>query len=391
MGSTLQLDMMTLVLARIISVVVFAIGVTIMTLSRSRRETVLFCYALFSGIAAWATIIAASATGHTLAMVAHVGFLTGTISLQWAALGVLVGRPVRRLWLVSPPVAVMLLTLVLHFTPADASLLSACVLVVQLAVVAIFAALQTTPSIRVRTKVLIALGYAMSFISSLARVAGTLLWPEQFADPLAPVPANTLPFLASYLGTILITLSWLAALKDKAEAALSDMAFRDELTGVSNRRHLTKRGRELWRRARQQGTIFTMILLDIDHFKSINDRWGHDEGDRVLRGLGQALGDLLPRPELAARAGGEEFCLIYIGVDARAAQQASEDLRDQFADLLVLPDGMPVRFSAGVVQSDASDASMEAVYSRADRALYQAKASGRDCAVIGLGPSALAA
>lgn len=391
MGSTLQLDMMTLVLARIISVVVFAIGVTIMTLSRSRRETVLFCYALFSGIAAWATIIAASATGHTLAMVAHVGFLTGTISLQWAALGILVGRPVRRIWLVLPPAAVMLVTLVLHFTPGDASLLSACVLVVQLAVVAIFAALQTTPSIRVRTKVLIALGYAMSFLSSLSRVIGTLLWPDQFADPLAAVPANTLPFLASYLGTILITLSWLAALKDKAEAALSDMAFRDELTGIANRRYLSKRGRELWKQSRFQGTIFTLILLDIDHFKSINDRWGHDEGDRVLRALGQSLRDLLPRPEIAARAGGEEFCLVFLGLDARAAQQASENLRDAFAAVVRLPDGQPVRFSAGIAQSDQGDATVEAVYSRADRGLYEAKASGRDCAVLALSDRARAA
>ncbi len=63
------------------------------------------------------------------------------------------------------------------------------------------------------------------------------------------MPANTLPFIASYLGTILITLSWLAALKDRAEAALSELAFRDELTGIGNRRHLAKRGRDLWSRS----------------------------------------------------------------------------------------------------------------------------------------------
>lgn len=391
MGSTVQLDMVTLVIARIISIVVFAIGVSIMTVSRDRRETVLFCYSMFSGIAAWATVIAASATGNTAVMVAHVGFLTGTISLQWAALGHLVGRPVRSIWLVAPPVAVMALTLLLHFDPGQASVLSSCVLVVQLAAVAAFAAIQTTPAVRLRTKVLIALGYALSLASASARVVGTVLWPDQFADPLAPVPANTLPFLASYLGTILITLSWLAALKDRAEAALSELVYRDELTGIANRRHLTKRGRELWMRSRLQGTIFTLILIDLDHFKSINDRWGHDEGDRVLRAFGHALGDLLPRPAIAARAGGEEFCLVFIGADARAAQEVSEDLRDDFALRLQLPDGQPVRFSAGIAQSDATDGSVDAVYSRADRALYQAKASGRDCAVIGLTDHARAA
>lgn len=391
MGPAIQLDMMTLVLARIISVVVFAIGVTIMTLTRSRRETVLFCYAMFAGIGAWATIIAASATGNMVAMVAHVGLLTGTISLQWAALAHLVARPVRRRWLLGPPLLAMAITVALHFDPGQASLFSSCVLVVQLGAVAGFAALQHTPNIRMRTKILIASGYALSLASASARIVGTLLWPNEFADPLAAVPANTLPFIASYLGTILITLSWLAALKDKAEAALSELAFRDELTGIANRRYLSKRGRELWKQSRFQGTIFTLILLDVDHFKSINDRWGHDEGDRVLRALGQALRDLQPRPEIAARAGGEEFCLIFLGLDARTAQQVSEDLRDTFADLVRLPDGQPVRFSAGIAQSDMGDATVEAVYSRADRGLYEAKASGRDCAVVALSDRARAA
>ena len=86
--------------------------------------------------------------------------------------------------------------------------------------------------------------------------------------------------------------------------------------------------------------------------------------------------------------GGEEFCLIYAGADARAVHDFVELLRDDFAQRLQLPDGSAVRFSAGVAQSGEGDDGIQSVYRRADNALYQAKASGRDCAIIG---SALAA
>ncbi len=134
-----------------------------------------------------------------------------------------------------------------------------------------------------------------------------------------------------------------------------------------------------------------MILLDIDHFKSINDRWGHDEGDRVLRGLGQALTDLRPRPEIAARAGGRG---ILPGLRGRRRPRGAAGERGPARHLRRAPAPsrwQPVRFSAGIAQSDGADGSMEAVYSRADRALYQAKAGGRDCAVIGLTEAARAA
>ena len=387
MGAVFALDMTTLVVGRIISILILAVGVTILTLRRDRYESVLFCCSLLMAIFSWITIIAAVATKNHLVTAVYVGCVSTTVSLQWAAMVVLSGRKVHRAWFVVPPLVAMLSVLIFRLDGNGAGLVSAAVLSVQLAAASVFIVYHGAPVVRMGTSILMSIGYAVSFCSAFSRLAGVYLWPEVLANPLAPVPAVTLPFLASYVGTMLITLSWVAALKDRAEAALADLAFLDELTGLSNRRRLRNEGRVLWERSRKQGTAFSMLTLDIDHFKQINDRFGHDEGDRVLATLGEVILRIRPAADVSARMGGEEFCLVFVGLDARSAHEFAEKLREEFARHLRLSDGTPVRFSAGVAQSGPADDSIDAVYRRADNALYQAKASGRDCTVI----SALAA
>lgn len=388
MDSSFELDMATLVVARIVTVLVFAAGVTIMTLRRSQRETVLFCYALASGIMAWVTAFVAARTGLPIILAAHVAFVAATVSLQLAAMAALCGRRVHPALLVIAPLGAFVATFALDLSIGQASSLSAVILVLQLSLVFGYVVAHGGAVIRLRTAILMALGYALSLASAVARIVGTIYWPELLVNPLSSMPANTLPFLASYLGTILITLSWVAALKDRAEAALSDLANRDELTGLANRRQMRLHGGQLWRQARQQGTACTLIVIDIDHFKSVNDRWGHDEGDRVLLAFSEALRRLRPEPQLVARMGGEEFCLLLLGIEAQGAHQVSEMLRYDLERHVLLPNGLPVRFSAGIAQATLADDSVEAAYRRADHALYQAKASGRDCAIIAQEPLA---
>ncbi|QQR40883.1 GGDEF domain-containing protein [Devosia rhizoryzae] len=388
MDAAYTLDMPTLVVARIASVVVFAVAVPIMTMRRNRPETVLFCWSLVMAICSWGAILAAVGTRNILLTALYTGCISGVVSLQWAAVVTLTGRKLHLAWFALPPALVVVAVLGLRLNSENAAHFNAIVLSLQLAAAAVFVLRNASKVVRYSTAFLMASGYAISFCSAIARPIEAILMPGVRFSPLSGEMVNSIPFIASYVGTTIIILSWLAALKDRAESTLADLAFRDELTQLSNRRALREQGRKLWTSSRWQGTAFTLVALDLDHFKQVNDLFGHDEGDRVLATFGEAIRAAQPTPRIAARMGGEEFCLIYIGVDARTAHDFVEALRDSFGEKLRLPNGLPVRFSAGIAQSSPADESINSVFRRADDALYNAKASGRDCTIIG---SALAA
>jgi diguanylate cyclase (GGDEF)-like protein len=164
-----------------------------------------------------------------------------------------------------------------------------------------------------------------------------------------------------------------------ALARLADAAERDALTGLFNRRRLTQSLQDRCAQSARGGS-FHVVLLDIDHFKSINDSHGHGVGDLVLQGFAQRLATLVRDTDLAGRWGGEEFLLLLPHDRTDEAVQAAERLRQELATVTVaLPGGAPlsVTVSIGVARFEPTD-TPEAVVARADRALYAAKAQGRD-------------
>ena len=125
-----------------------------------------------------------------------------------------------------------------------------------------------------------------------------------------------------------------------------------------------------------------MLMLDLDRFKSINDRWGHPTGDRVLQHMAQLLGQQARGQDVAGRLGGEEFALLLPDTDGPGAVVIAERLRGavQVSDAVRTGDGEVVRYtvSVGVATLEAGDASFESLLQRVDRALYQAKERGRN-------------
>ncbi|UZD66104.1 diguanylate cyclase [Marinobacter sp. AN1] len=165
--------------------------------------------------------------------------------------------------------------------------------------------------------------------------------------------------------------------------ALKEESIRDPLTGLYNRRWLDEvLEREIPRALREQRPL-TFCIMDLDHFKRVNDDWGHDVGDRILVALAKLLQDGSRKQDVAARFGGEEFVLVLPGIDPQSALEVVGRLRSAFSDMDFSPGG-PVRltFSAGLacVPGHASD--RETLFRMADRALYQAKEQGRDRVVI---------
>lgn len=193
--------------------------------------------------------------------------------------------------------------------------------------------------------------------------------------------------------------SRLRAQRGELEAALAriqDLATQDALTGLVNRRHMQTLLDTEQRRSTRNNQPFCLALIDLDHFKTVNDSHGHPAGDAVLHGFAQATLPLLRITDVLARWGGEEFMLLMPGSQLPEACVALERVREQLAGMAFeqLGPQRRITLSAGIADARPGDA-IGPLIERADRALYHAKALGRDCVVVAgpageLLPSALA-
>jgi diguanylate cyclase (GGDEF)-like protein/PAS domain S-box-containing protein len=164
------------------------------------------------------------------------------------------------------------------------------------------------------------------------------------------------------------------------EGKLKRLAATDSLTGLLNRRHLLSKLSQEMERAARYNEPLSLLMLDVDHFKSINDRFGHPAGDQALRHLADHLLKNKRGSDLAGRLGGEEFALVLVETDLETANKVAERLRCGLAAMTVRNNGQEFSFtvSVGVAQFAGSDEDIESLMKRADRALYQAKEQGRD-------------
>jgi two-component system cell cycle response regulator len=159
----------------------------------------------------------------------------------------------------------------------------------------------------------------------------------------------------------------------------------DALTGLFNRRHFVLRLREESAHAARHRRPFSVVMFDIDHFKSINDGFGHDEGDRVLIFVANTALHVLRIGDQAFRYGGEEFMLLLRECDAAMATRVADRLRAELRAHPVILQSQEriVTFSAGIAAADSTnDYSSPDLVSNADAALYRAKGAGRDCVKI---------
>jgi diguanylate cyclase (GGDEF)-like protein len=162
--------------------------------------------------------------------------------------------------------------------------------------------------------------------------------------------------------------------------ALERAASQDPLTGLSNRRHITASFAQERRRWQQRQGTLAAITLDIDRFKPINDRFGHDTGDRVIQTVASICRKGVRSSDLVGRMGGEEFAIILPGADLGTARARAEQLREEVQAARVMAgNGRAVRFTAsfGVAEAEAGHG-IEALLRMADGALYKAKQRGRN-------------
>jgi diguanylate cyclase (GGDEF)-like protein len=182
------------------------------------------------------------------------------------------------------------------------------------------------------------------------------------------------------LFTIAIAFILLAMAKERTEYRHKTASLVDPLTGIANRRAFMQDGEALLRRQVSDPCGIAVMLLDLDHFKSINDRFGHAIGDRVLQVFTQTGSRCMRRMDLFGRLGGEEFAALLYDSNRDKALVAAEEIRTMFVDATRDVDGKPVdaTVSIGVVVSHEAVSDLSALLAQADHALYRAKESGRN-------------
>ncbi|MDP9902485.1 sensor domain-containing diguanylate cyclase [Variovorax ginsengisoli] len=198
---------------------------------------------------------------------------------------------------------------------------------------------------------------------------------------------GSLAVLMSVLMTALvITLKNELRRRMRAEKMLEAQLVTDSLTGLANRRQFDEMIHREWRRAARTRERLSLLIVDVDLFKSVNDTYGHLWGDEVLRAVAHAIGESIRRPgDVAARYGGEEFAVILPGIDIAGAMTVAERIRVQIDGLRVKgPTGNAIQVTVSIGVSEVRESghpnAIELI-DAADKALYAAKEAGRNCVV----------
>jgi diguanylate cyclase (GGDEF)-like protein len=208
------------------------------------------------------------------------------------------------------------------------------------------------------------------------------------------VPETAGPFTESRRRVLAAAATLLAVSLRNAELfrEVRDNSLRDGLTGCFNRTHaLDVLDTEL-RRARRSHAPVCVIMFDLDHFKEINDRYGHLCGDAVLAAVGNRMRDVLRGSDLKCRYGGEEFLVVLPETPLEGATRVADTLRRELSELKIDWKNETIRITASFGLTVAGDSEIDAqlILGRADAALYQAKDQGRNCVRIGTAASAVA-
>ena len=167
----------------------------------------------------------------------------------------------------------------------------------------------------------------------------------------------------------------------QANEKITQLARTDYLTGLSNRSYFQERWKEIFSLTKRHGLELSVLLADLDHFKRINDSYGHDIGDKVLQTFGSILASECRTEDLAARYGGEELIIMLPKTSASGATALYDRVRNQLVNSNILSESDYVTVSAGIAEYKAGDTE-ELLLKRADDALYQAKDKGRDRCVV---------
>jgi diguanylate cyclase (GGDEF)-like protein len=217
---------------------------------------------------------------------------------------------------------------------------------------------------------------ALACVTAARGVLGAF-YTELYPALRAPHPINIAGALLNHVAVTLTTLGLLVGWHEEADHELRRQASTDGLTGLLNRGAWLQRAGDAVATARRHDMPIALLMIDVDHFKQINDLHGHAAGDRALERMGMTLRDCVRQGDVVGRFGGEEFCVLVFGADARGAQELDARFREVLRARR--PQGEPeFTISSGLATLRGPHDGVEQMLLRADQALYEAKAGGRN-------------
>ncbi|MGO4546106.1 GGDEF domain-containing protein [Paenibacillus sp. 2TAB23] len=221
----------------------------------------------------------------------------------------------------------------------------------------------------------------VSILVSLLGRSFIALGTHEMIGMFTPSIYQTFTFLSLFLIMFIGNIGFVLLLKEQADQELERLANYDDLTGVLNRRTFISFSMRMIAEHARRGEHLSLVLFDIDHFKKINDTYGHAIGDRALQQLSAHIGSLLRSKDCFSRYGGDEFAILLPETDEYEADQLVEALRQSTMQVLVPEMASRLSISLGVVTVlPTEQTKLESLYKLCDKALYTAKDNGRNVA-----------
>ena len=353
------------------------------------------------GLGRWAAALLVNAIGHLLIMLRGLipdvlSIVVGNLMLSSVFVGMIAavyqfqGRPVRWALLLAPPLLVLVFVSVfIDNFPARVSFVG---LVIGLqAVWALLAALSQRNVTVGRGQWLLVAGLALEAVVLSGRALVAVGTHSEATNILQSSALQTLTFLATFSVVLVSSVGFVFMSRDRADENNRVLAALDPLTGVANRRSLIAALDRDVARAQRMREPMALMMVDIDHFKDVNDQYGHPAGDRVLCSVVNVLRQRVRAQDLVGRYGGEEFMVLLPDTGLAGAEQLARALCKAVEESRCPADGVPgpgiaVTVSIGVFggRLESGD-SWDMLIAAADRALYQAKNNGRNRVEVATG------
>lgn len=370
-----MLDTTTLYLSMWGMTLIASVGL-VLGLDRSGRKALkMWLVGLILNSTAWLLTIAASHMYEralvTLSVVLMAASMTAVHS---SARRFLDGVRPNVAWWLFPPALGFLLFLC-YSNPTLRSILTDGAIAVQVAFVCLRIAFGGGRPGRWRVTALIALLIPIPFM--IGRVVLETTRATWFDPGAFNLLVNRAGFLADSACIVLLSMAFLLAYGQEAQAKLANLANIDGLSGLLNRRAWSEAAAKVLGSSGNATHTSVVLLLDLDHFKSINDTYGHSVGDKVITCLGETARDVLRTGDVVGRYGGEEFCIFFPDVTEEQLRAVDQRLRRNFADKAARETGIAATFSAGAATVCEGE-DLQAALHRADSALYQSKHAGRN-------------
>ena len=316
---------------------------------------------------------------HVTIVLPNALFIT-CLTLQAAAIREFYGRPTSRWWHVLPALLVAILFALALDKFMSRVILSGVIFGAGSLALAIMVQ-RLNREDRGSARWLLLTGYLIGAATLFSRALVGIVDPGSIPGFLTPSPFQGITFLFGFAVVLVTSLGFLLLHKERGEETAQQLALIDPLTGAFNRRtFLELAEKEIARTRRAKGSL-SLIMLDLDHFKQINDRNGHLAGDEVLKGVVAVVLSCLRKEDFLVRYGGEEFCILLPSVAIDRAAAMSERIREAVEQARFSFNGRALRVtvSIGVAPlSSSGDEGVDKLVNRADDALYSAKKAGRN-------------